>query len=527
MTTLQQALLVSIDKNKNKNALWVNNKYYTYKKLDEISNRYSEIYSKNNSNFVCILSEKNIYCYASILSVVKDGRTYVPLNPKFPVEKNKQIFNSSGAKILVVESKFINQAKFIVNSKSRKKVLIIVPDKKLPAFKNKISNCEIYSKKDFHLSNKKKFTFRKTNPLTICYILFTSGSTGLPKGVPINNSNLMSYLKNVYAKYKPNFRDKFSHNFDLTFDLSIHDIFLSWISGACLYVTPDDQLLNPGYFIKKHNITMWFSVPSLGINMYKMKQLKKNIFPSIRQTLFCGEALPSTLVEKWSEAAPNSKIDNLYGPTETTIAITSYCWKKDQSSKECFNGIVPIGIPFKGQKTYLSEPKNFKTKFKKIKELCFSGPQVFKGYLKNKKMNIEKFLRKKDKTLWYKTGDLVEKNLNGNFIYLGRLDRQIKVKGFRVEIQEVENLIKKVTKSNYSAVIGWPLVDESKYSYSGMIVFILKQIKIKDELIIKRLGKKLPFYSIPQKIIRLKKFPINFNGKIDYKKLSSLTGYEN
>jgi len=500
MRTLQKILFDSVKKNKSKKAIWVDNKYYSYKQLNNLSENYRKILANKKSNSICILSEKNIYCYSSILATILDGRIYVPLNPDFPVEKNKQIFDSSNAKVLMVESKFINQAKLIIGKKTKKNFLIIL-DKKIKP-------------------NYQKLTFfRKTKPKSICYLLFTSGSTGIPKGVPINNINLVSYLKNVYEKYKPSTNDKFSHNFDLTFDLSIHDIFLCWVSGACLYVTSKKHLLNPGHFIRKHNLTMWFSVPSLGLNMLKMRQLKKNAFPSLRQTLFCGEALPQSLVESWQNAAPNSKIDNLYGPTETTIAILSYRWIKKISKKECINGIVPIGIPFKKQMANYITDSSGKLKSQSFGELCLSGSQIFKGYLNSSKNSASKFFKSKNKRVWYKTGDLIKKNSHGNYIYLGRVDRQIKVRGFRVETQEVESLLRKIIKNNFSAVVGWPLFDKNSYSYSGMVSFILNEVKMSNNKILNELRKKLPSYSVPQKIVRLKKFPLNINGKIDYKKL--------
>jgi len=501
--TLQKILFNSIKNNKTKNAIWVDNKYYSYKRINELSENFKKIFSNNKSDSVCILSEKNIHCYAAILATILDGRVYVPLNPKFPVEKNKQILNFSESKILLVESKFIKQAKLIVGKDNKKKIFIVILDKNIES------------------NNLKKNPFKITTSKSICYLLYTSGSTGKPKGVPINNMNLVNYLKNVSEKYRAGTKDKFSHNFDLTFDLSIHDIFFCWMSGSCLYVTPKKHLLNPGYFIRKHNLTMWFSVPSLGLNMLKMKQLKKKAFPSLKQTLFCGEALPQVLVKNWQKAAPNSKIDNLYGPTETTIAILSYRWNQKTSEKECVNEIVPIGTPFKKQKANFIIDKSLKKNTQPIGELCLSGTQIFKGYLKNKKDSNSKLFKDKDKRIWFKTGDLIKKNSLGNYIYLGRVDRQIKVRGFRVEVQEVENFLRKIIKSNYSAVVGWPLIENSNYSYSGMVAFILNETKMKNNTILENLKKKLPLYSIPQTIIRLKKFPLNSNGKIDYKKLLS------
>ena len=150
MNTLQKALFSSISRNKNKNALWINNKYYTYKKLNDLSEKYRKVYSKNNSNLICILLEKNIYCYACILAIAKDGRTYVPLNPKFPVEKNRKIFSTSGAQILLVESQFIDQVKHIVGSKNKKKILIVVPDKDISSTDKSLKDYNLCTKKDFN-----------------------------------------------------------------------------------------------------------------------------------------------------------------------------------------------------------------------------------------------------------------------------------------------------------------------------------------------------------------------------------------
>ena len=131
MQTLQKILFNSIKNNKTKNAIWVNNKYYTYKRINELSENFKKIFSNNKSDSVCILSEKNIHCYAAILATILDGRVYVPLNPKFPVEKNKQILNFSESKILLVESKFIKQAKLIVGKDNKKKIFIVILDKNI------------------------------------------------------------------------------------------------------------------------------------------------------------------------------------------------------------------------------------------------------------------------------------------------------------------------------------------------------------------------------------------------------------
>ncbi|MFL2889564.1 MAG: AMP-binding protein [Pelagibacteraceae bacterium] len=494
MLTLSRILSKSFKKFKNKNCIWVENKYFTYNELEQLSNKFLKLIKFEVQEAVCIISDKNINCYSAILATVLSNKIYVPLNPKFPLDRNKKILSQFKSKIIILDKKYLKDMNKIMKNESVMKIV----------FDN--SNISILGKDS---NTKKKFKKNKLN--SNCYTLFTSGSTGTPKKISISNRNLITYLNNVKKIYKPSPNDRFSHNFDLTFDLSLHDIFLCWLSGACLYVTPPEHLINPGFFVKKYKLTFWFSVPSLGSNMLKMKQLKKNIFPYLKQTLFCGEPLSSYLVQKWQIAAPNSIIENLYGPTETTIAILRYRWNKKYSLKECEDNIVPIGKPFKNQKAICLGKKE-------VSELALSGSQVFSGYT-NKKENKSKFVRKLNKNKWYKTGDLVKVNSAKNFLFKSRIDEQIKVRGHRVEITEIENAINKIIKNTETCVLGVPKLNKNNYNYLNLVAFVPRYIKNNPDDIIKKLKKILPAYLLPSKIIKIKNFPLNSNGKLDKNKL--------
>lgn len=167
----------------------------------------------------------------------------------------------------------------------------------------------------------------------IAYFVFTSGSTGEPKIVQQSNKNVITYLDYVSKRYQLDENDRVSQTFELTFDNSIHDMFICWKYGACLYCVPRNHVMMPAGFIKEKQLTVWYSVPSIGLNMLKLNRLKEGSLPSLKYTLFCGEALPKNLVKSWAQAANNSSIENYYGITETTHQVAVYKWDDEKSEE--------------------------------------------------------------------------------------------------------------------------------------------------------------------------------------------------
>ena len=181
-------------------------------------------------------------------------------------------------------------------------------------------------------------------------------------------------------RYEITEHDRFSQTFDMTFDLSVFDLFVAWSRGACVCVMPSESFLKPAGWIAESELTVWFSVPSLALHMKRFGMLKPDRFPTLRWSLFCGEALPVEAAEAWAAAAPASVVENLYGPTELTIACTLYRWSAKTSPPECSAGLVPIGHPYPGMEALVVDESMQEVVPGGEGELLVAGPQVTPGY---------------------------------------------------------------------------------------------------------------------------------------------------
>jgi amino acid adenylation domain-containing protein len=343
------------------------------------------------------------------------------------------------------------------------------------------------------------------------YLLFTSGSTGTPKGVAVSHANVRSFLDAVAQRYDFTHDDRFSQTFHPTFDLSVFDMFAAWENGACVCCPTEKSLLNPSDFIRRSRLTVWFSVPSIAVFMRRLRVLKPDIFPTLRWSLFCGEALPAEVAREWSAAAPNSDIENLYGPTEATIACTTYRWDADSSPEESELGIVPIGHPLEGMSTLVTADDLREVRPGDAGELLLNGPQVVQGYWCDEEATARAFVSV-DGRSYYRTGDRVRRPAgDGPLRYLGRLDNQIKVFGHRVELGEVEAAIREESGVDAVVAVAWP---RSPAGAAGIAAFVA-DTSVDVAALRGRLARRLPTYMVPREVRLLPDMPLNVNGKWD------------
>jgi D-alanine--poly(phosphoribitol) ligase subunit 1 len=290
-----------------------------------------------------------------------------------------------------------------------------------------------------------------------------------------------------------------------------------------LCVLPEEELLLPSEYIIREKISFWYSVPTLASFMDKFGALKEGVFPTLRYSLFCGEPLPMELALKWMEAAPNSTVENLYGPTEATIHLTRRSLNNEDNGKTYNNGIVPIGLPYPDHTVEIVDDKGTRVKRGETGEITYKGPQITKGYLNDSEKTKDVFIQYEwDETreIWYKSGDLGFFNNDGDLECLGRKDNQIKIAGRRVEIGEIESIIRENTKLKDAVIVP---VRNGDSTVKSLVAFTMVKISEGERAHLDE-ANDLPLEKIfrPSRIVYVENFPLLESGKTNRKKLEAM-----
>lgn len=452
-----------------------------------------------------ILAMHSVATYSGILGALAAGNGYVPLNPKFPADRLSYILRHSGCTSLVVDREREEMLSDVL--KDMDGLTLVFADR------SDVSDLEaVYPdhtvRRPLGASGPQALPSpRGDEP---AYVLYTSGSTGAPKGVAVSHANLRHFLATVIRMFDLTPADRFSHLFDLSFDLSVFDMFAAWEVGACMCVPGAQDALMPTEYIRREQITVWFSVPSLAVLMQRLRQLEPGGFPRIRIALFCGEALHWETVEAWAAASPNAALFNIYGPTEVTLACTSFECRERGAGED----VVPIGTPFAGMRTLVASDGFREAEPGEPGELLMAGPQVALGYWKDDAKTAQAFVTHPgDGHRYYRTGDLVRRPSGPDdpLRFLGRIDHQVKIRGHRIELGEIEARLRALSDGPRVVVLGWPLRDGQP---QGLVAF-LETSELDEDGLMSALARDLPDYMLPKRIVAVPSFPHNVNGKID------------
>ncbi len=349
------------------------------------------------------------------------------------------------------------------------------------------------------------------------YVLFTSGSTGIPKGVTINHRSVIDYIDWVTETFAITEEDSFGNQAPFYFDNSILDIYSTIKSGATTYIIPKNLFAQPVpllEYLKEKRINTIFWVPSALIVVAKLKAFRNvDLSDTLRRVLFCGEVMPNKQLNTWRRFLPDVLYANLYGPTEITDACTYYIVDREFADDEP----LPIGIPMANTDILVLNDRNEPVEGDEIGELCVRGTSLSMGYYNNSEKTREAFVQNPlnpcvPETI-YRTGDLVKYNAHGEIIYLSRKDFQIKHMGHRIELGEIETAVSSLEEIAMCCC----LYDEKRQK----IVLFLEE-PLERAYINEKISGLVPEYMLPGKVITLEKMPINANGKIDRVKLKEL-----
>jgi len=495
-------------------ALKVADETLTYEQLDRISRTIARVLHDDAraSDRVGVLASRSRTGYAGVLAAVLAGRTYVPLLPDFPAARTATMIVRAGAQAVVVAPEGAEALQAIIPLLPDP-ILWIIDGDDASELRRRFPDHRFVHIGELD-DQLKDVDVGAPDPSEIAYLLFTSGSTGNPKGVGVTQSNVISYVTFMTDHLQMTHTDRCSQMFELTFDLSVHDLFVTWGSGACLCVPERGSMMIPARYIRDERLSVWFSVPSVAMVMDKLRTLRPDMFPTLRMSLFCGEALPEALAAKWQIAAPRSTVENLYGPTEATIAITNYRWSVGQNAE----AIVPIGLPFPGHEAAVIRPDGTRCQPGEIGELALAGPQVTPGYWNDPERTEAAFITlPNDVRTWYRTGDLVQESDSNGLLYKGRIDDQVQVMGFRVELVEVDQALRSALGTGAAVAVSHPPGPSAEAIYAYVAA---GNDTANEATLIEKCRATLPTYMVPKRIFFIDELPTNSNGKIDRMTLS-------
>jgi amino acid adenylation domain-containing protein len=346
-------------------------------------------------------------------------------------------------------------------------------------------------------------------PDDVAYVIFTSGSTGRPKGVPITHANMRAYLSHVVERYAPTPGSRVVQSIDLSFDSSTFDMFAAWTTGAHSIAPSRAEWRKPVRFLREHRISHLLTVPSTIALAAGTRTLLPGSLPELRWSLFGGEPLHADLAATWRAAAVNTVLENVYGPTELTVTCCQFRLPGEQPPPPTRNGTVPIGSPYPGTEIAIITPDG---RTAAEGELVVRGAQRFSGYLDPRDNRF--LMEGPTGTLiprdgpptprdWYRTGDLVYRE-EGQLVHLGRVDRQVKLHGHRIELAEIERALRESGGSDAVVIVQ----DNQLHGYYLGGPGDSARIRA-------RLRDRLPTYMIPVVLRALPEFPLTPAGKID------------
>ncbi len=457
-----------------------------------------------------LLMPKTPTAIVAMLGVLKADAIYVPLDPAGPPARIARMLETGDCRCILAAGP--------VWPIEERPVIGWLDDKIVPA----ADAAPAFTSRDLAVYPATPPACANTDG-DVAHILFTSGSTGLPKGVMITHASVVQFLRwaGKYFDIAPS--DRISQHPPLHFDLSTFDIFGSLWAGAELHLVPQELNLLPhklAQFIRDGRLTQWFSAPSVLNLMAKYDVVSQADFPTLRRVMWCGEAIPTPALIHWMRRVPHARFTNLYGPTEATIASSYYtvpgCPRDEREQ-------VPIGVACDGEELLILDRRLLPVSAGETGDLYIRGAGLSPGYWRDRGKTDSAFLEfpggagPRDRI--YKTGDLARRGADGLIYFRGRADTQIKSRGYRIELGEVEAALHSLPELQESAVVA--IQSEGFEGWLICCAYATAARDVAPESVRRNLAARLPGYMLPSRWMRHDSLPKNANGKIDRPRLKN------
>jgi len=468
-------------------ATWFSDQEFTtFLELNQLANR---------------IGEKSVYSFACMIACLKLGAVYCVLDPDSPVERLRKIFATCKPKALVAEREFLSRVAELVAS-----IEVEIVERDSDRLLKLLAD---YENSDLDVTR----GITGTNP---AYIMFTSGSTGFPKGAVMTHANVLNLIDWSRETFKIEAEDILTNVNPLYFDNSVFDFYSALFNGARLVPFSKAEVKDPKLLVEKVDAgecTLWFSVPSLLIFLQTMKAADGLRMKSIARFVFGGEGYPKTKLKALFESYPSSQLFNVYGPTECTCICSSY--QLSAADFDDLQGLPPLGSIARNFSFLIVDEAGSVVAEGATGELCLLGPNVGKGYYNDSERTKMSFVQNPQHNsfpdLMYKTGDLARLDpVDGKLYIQGRKDNQIKHMGYRIELEEIEAALNCLGYISEAAVL-----HSSSNGLSRIVAVVSTTQSCADQLIRQDLRPIIPDYMIPAVFYREEILPKNPNGKVD------------
>lgn len=513
---LSQIIENSAEKHPDKTALRFNGQGLSYAELvcraDSIAGMLQNSGLKKLDR-VGVFLNKSLETVAAIYGIMRAGGVYVPLDPRSPLARLQFMLQDCGIRFLMTHEAQAKAVQELVASEPTLSHVYGLPSGTVEGM-DTLSWDAIYSLTDTKPRDPGSMEH------DLAYIMYTSGSTGNPKGLMHTHSSGLSYAKLSAHTYDVRREDVISNHSPLHFDMSTFDYFTSLLQGATTVIIPEAYTKLPAslsQLMESERMTIWYSVPFALIQLLLRGALEKRDLSTLRWVMFGGEPFPPKHLRALMELWPQARFSNVYGPAEVN-QCTFYHVPTLTADEES----IPIGRIWHNSAGLVLDDDDHEVADGEIGELVVRSSTMMRGYWNRPDLNERAFYRRQIfnnyEEVYYRTGDLVQALPDGNLKFLGRKDRQVKTRGYRVELDEIENALSGLSQIEEAAVFTVPDQEGSQQIYAAVISKtgeLLSEGELKNQV-----SGLLPWYALPQRILSMSEFPRTGSGKIDRRRLS-------